>query len=68
LIMKWSSIEERELTLAEAKRAGEVFITSSMRDIQGVERWDDQVFSPMRPITEAIAATFAELSQADLDP
>jgi branched-chain amino acid aminotransferase len=68
LIMKWSSIEERELALEEAKRADEVFITSSMRDIQGVERWDDQIFSPMRPITEAVAVTFAELSQADLDP
>jgi hypothetical protein len=39
-----------------------------MRDIQGVERWDDQIFSPMRPITEAVAVTFAELSQTDLDP
>lgn len=68
LIMKWSSVEERELTLEEAKRADEVFITSSMRDIQGVERWDDLIFNPMRPITEAVAATFAELSQADLDP
>jgi branched-chain amino acid aminotransferase len=68
LIMKWSSVEERELTPEEAKRADEVFITSSMRDIQGVERWDDQIFSPMRPITEAVAVTFAELSQADPDP
>lgn len=68
LIMKWSSIEERELTHQEAKRANEVFITSSMRDIQGVERWDDHIFSPTRPITEAVAVTFTEHSQADLDP
>jgi branched-chain amino acid aminotransferase len=68
LIMKWSSVEERELTLEEAKRADEVFITSSMRDIQGVERWDDLIFSPMRPITDALAATFAQRSDADLDP
>jgi branched-chain amino acid aminotransferase len=68
LIMKWSSVEERVLTLEEAKRADEVFITSSMRDIQGVERWDDLIFSPMRPITDALAATFAQRSQADLDP
>jgi branched-chain amino acid aminotransferase len=68
LIMKWSSIEERELTHEEAKPATEVFITSSMRDIQGVERWDDQIFSSARTITEAVAVTFAELSQADLDP
>ena len=66
--MKWSSIEERELTHEEAKPATEVFITSSMRDIQGVERWDDQIFSSARTITEAVAVTFAELSQADLDP
>jgi branched-chain amino acid aminotransferase len=68
LIMKWISVEEREATLEEAKRADEVFITSSMRNIQGVERWDDQIFSPLRPITEAVAATFVERSQADLDP
>jgi branched-chain amino acid aminotransferase len=68
LIMKWSSVEERVLTLEEAKGADEVFITSSMRDIQGVERWDDLIFSPMRPITDALAATFAQRSQADLDP
>ena len=68
LIMKWSSVEERVLTLEEAKRADEVFITSSMRDIQGVERWDDLIFSPMRPITDALAATFAQRPQADLDP
>jgi branched-chain amino acid aminotransferase len=68
LIMTWSSIEERELTLEEAKRADEVFITSSMRDIQGVERWDDQIFSLLRPVTEAVAVTFAERSRGDLDP
>jgi hypothetical protein len=39
-----------------------------MRDVQAVQRWDDQIFSPTRPITEAVAATFAERSQADLDP
>jgi branched-chain amino acid aminotransferase len=68
LIMEWSPVEERALTLEEAQRADEVFITSSMRDIQGVERWDDRIFSAARPITEALAATFAERSQADLDP
>jgi branched-chain amino acid aminotransferase len=68
LIMEWSPVQERELTLEDAKRADEVSITSSMRDIQGVERWDERIFSPVRPITEALAATFAERSQADLDP
>ena len=68
LIIGWSRVEQRDLTLDEAKRADEVFITSSMRDVQGVERWDDQTFSPARRVTRAVAATFAERSEIDLDP
>ena len=68
LIMEWSSVEERDLTLDEAKRADEVFVTSSMRDVQAVERWDDRDFGPMRPVTQALAINFAERSEADLDP
>ena len=68
LIMEWSAVQERELTIEDAKRADEVFIASSMRDIQGVERWDERIFSSVRPITEALAASFGERSEADLDP
>jgi branched-chain amino acid aminotransferase len=68
LIMEWSSVEERDLTLDEAKRADEVFITSSMRDIQGIERWDDLTFNQARPVTHGYAAIFAERSEADIDP
>ena len=68
LIMEWSSVEERDVTLDEAKRADEVFLTSSMRDIQGIERWDDQSFGPKRPVTDALAINFTERSEADLDP
>jgi branched-chain amino acid aminotransferase len=68
LIMEWSSVQERDLTLDEAKRADEVFITSSMRNVQAVDRWDDLVFRPRRPVTQALAINFAERSGADLDP
>ena len=68
LIMEWSSVEQRDLTLEEAKQADEVFLTSSMRNIQGIERWDDQIFSHMRPVTQALANRFAERSEVDLDP
>jgi len=68
LIMEWSTVEQRDLTLDEAKRADEVFITSSMRDVQCVEQWDDQTFGPAHPVTRAVAATFAERSEADFDP
>jgi branched-chain amino acid aminotransferase len=68
LIMEWTPVAERELTLQEAKQADEVFLTSSMRDIQGVERWDDQIFSQVRQVTQALSKTFAARSKADLDP
>jgi branched-chain amino acid aminotransferase len=68
LIMEWSSVEERDLTLDEAKHADEVFITSSMRNVQGIERWDDLTLSPAGPVTDAYAATFAERSEANIDP
>lgn len=68
LIMEWSPVEERELTLEEAKQADEVFLTSTMRDIQGVERWDDQTFSSAHPVTQALSAKFAARTEADLDP
>jgi branched-chain amino acid aminotransferase len=68
LIMEWSSAEERDLTPDEAMQADEAFITSSMRDIQAIERWDDQIFGPMRPVTQALVINFAERSEADLDP
>jgi branched-chain amino acid aminotransferase len=68
LIIEWSAVEQRDLTPDEAMLADEVFITSSMRDVQGVERWDDQTFSRANTVTRAVAAAFAERSEADLDP
>lgn len=67
LIMEWSTVEQRDLSLVEAMHADEVFITSSMRDVQGVERWDDRTFGRANTVTRAVAAAFAERSEADLD-
>jgi branched-chain amino acid aminotransferase len=68
LIMEWSAVEQQDLTLDEAMLADEVFLTSSMRDVQGVERWGDRPFSQANAVTRAVAAAFAERSEADLDP
>ena len=68
LIMEWSVVEQRDLTLDQAKHADEVFLTSSMRDVQGIERWDSHSFSPARPVTDRYAAIFTERSEAGLDP
>jgi branched-chain amino acid aminotransferase len=68
LIMEWSPVEERELTLEEAQQADEVFLTSTMRNVQGIAQWDDHAFSPLHSVTEALAIRFSERSQADIDP
>jgi branched-chain amino acid aminotransferase len=66
--MERSVVEERDVTLREAKAADEAFLTSSMRDIQGIERWDDQAFSRTRPATQSLATSFAEWFEAEIDP
>ncbi len=68
LLLEWCEIIERDLTLTEALAADEVFITSSLRDVQGVDRWGDTVFNPERPGTERISRIFTERAGADLDP
>lgn len=68
LLLEWCDIVERDITLTDAQQADEVFITSSLRDVQSVERWDEVAFSAPGPLTKQIAATFAERSGADLDP
>lgn len=41
LLLEWIDIEEADVTLDEAGTASEVFVTSSMRDVQPVAHWDN---------------------------
>ena len=68
LLLEWCEITERDLTLAEALAADEVFVTSSLRDVQGVDRWGETLFGPERPGTERIRRSFAERAGVDHDP
>ena len=68
LVLEWCDVIEADLTLAEASRADEVFLTSSLRDVQAVHRWDDRDLVGVGPVTRAVAATFAERSRRDLEP
>ena len=67
LVLEWGEVEERDLTLAEALAADEVFLTSSIRDVQPVDRWDETTFAP-GPVTAELARTFTERSGADREP
>jgi len=64
LVCEWNDVTEADLTLAEAQAADEVFITSSLRDVQAVFRWDAVEWSTESPgpVTTTIAEVFAHRS------
>ena len=68
VILEWCDVEERDVTLAEARAADEVFLTSSMRDVQAVHRWDEIDLGRAHPVTSRVTATFAERSSSVIDP
>jgi branched-chain amino acid aminotransferase len=70
LVLEWSDVSEENLTLAEAQSADEVFITSSLRDVQAVHRWDevDYTTEGIGPRTQEVAETFARQSAESLEP
>jgi branched-chain amino acid aminotransferase len=68
LLLEWREIVERNVTPEESAAADELFLASSMRDIQGVERWDDRVLPAARPVTEELALMFLDRSSTDLEP
>lgn len=68
LLLEWLDVEETALSYEQALRADEVFITSSLRDVQAVNNWDGHDLAAIGPRTAEAAKVFAENSQADLDP
>src|SRR5215213_1334622 len=68
VILEWCEVEERDVTLAQAKAADEVFLTSSLRDVQAVHSWDEMSYSQSHQVTDQVTDTFARNSLANLDP
>lgn len=72
LVLEWSGAEEVELPLDVLDRAEEIFITSSIRDVQAVEaivgdRHGRRLGGP-GPVTREAAAAFAKHSLEDPEP
>ena len=68
LVLEWCDVQEEDLTLAEAMTADEVFLTSSLRDVQAVHRWDALELASPGPVTTEVTRTFAQRSAANLEP
>ena len=68
LLLEWVPVTERDLTLEEALSADEVFLSSSLRDVQLVERWDGHAFTGLGATSARVAGVFAQRSAEQIDP
>ncbi|WP_030616147.1 aminotransferase class IV [Streptomyces sclerotialus] len=69
LTVEWAGAKETDLPLDALDRAEEIFLTSSLRDVQAVTRHDGrQLGDAPGPVTAEAMRIFAERSAADFDP
>ncbi|MGW0533816.1 aminotransferase class IV [Streptomyces sp. NPDC003032] len=69
LAVEWTGARETDLPMDVLDRADEVFLTSTLRDVQGVHRVDGrQLPGAPGPVTTKAMRTFDERAGDDLDP
>ncbi|WP_405946809.1 aminodeoxychorismate lyase [Streptomyces prunicolor] len=69
LTVEWTGAKETDLPLDVLERADEVFLTSSLRDVQAVHLVDErQLPGAAGPVTAKAMRVFDERSGDDLDP
>ncbi|MFI1164047.1 aminotransferase class IV [Streptomyces sp. NPDC020801] len=69
LAIEWTGAKETELPLDVLQRADEVFLTSTLRDVQAVHRVDGRELPvAVGPVTAKAMRIFEERAGNDLDP
>ncbi|MBB5118117.1 class IV aminotransferase [Streptomyces eurocidicus] len=69
LVIEWTGAKETALPMDVLDRAEEIFLTSSLRDVQAVHRLDGRELpAAPGPVTAKAMRIFDEQSTADLDP
>ncbi|MFB7593424.1 aminotransferase class IV [Streptomyces sp. NPDC056160] len=69
LAIEWTGAKETDLPLDVLERAEEVFLTSTLRDVQAVHRVDERALpGTAGPVTAKAMRIFTERSGDDLDP
>ncbi|GGT17718.1 MULTISPECIES: aminotransferase class IV [Streptomyces] len=69
LVVEWVGAKEADLPFAALERAEEVFLTSTLRDVQAVHRIDGRTTpAAPGPVTARAARIFEERAADDLDP
>jgi branched-chain amino acid aminotransferase len=69
LTIEWTGAKETDLPMDVLARADEIFLTSTLRDVQAVHRVDDrELHGVPGPVTAKAMRIFDERSGHDLDP
>ncbi|MBB1242855.1 aminodeoxychorismate lyase [Streptomyces durbertensis] len=69
LVLHWTDAQETDLTMDDLAHAEEVFLTSSLRDVQAVRAIDGRPLDQAPgPVTAKAMRIFEERSAADMDP
>lgn len=69
LVLEWTGAEEADLPFEALGEADEVFLTSSLRDVQAVHRLDDRALpGAPGPVTAKAMRVFAERAAAEPNP
>ncbi|MFG3348895.1 aminotransferase class IV [Streptomyces sp. NPDC048018] len=69
LTVEWTGAEETDLPLEVLESADEIFLTSTLRDVQAVHRVDDREFAGTPgPVTAKAMRIFDERAARDRDP
>ncbi|WP_406306050.1 aminodeoxychorismate lyase [Streptomyces sp. NBC_00879] len=69
LTVEWTGAKETDLPYDVLERAEEIFLTSTLRDVQAVRRVDDRALTEAPgPVTAKAMRIFEERSAADVDP
>jgi len=67
VVIDVSGARERECTLADLQEADEVFLASTVREVQPVIAVDDQRYDGDAPVTARIAEQVASRIKSELD-
>ncbi|MGY5054850.1 aminotransferase class IV [Streptomyces sp. 900105755] len=69
LTVEWTGARETDLPMDVLERADEIFLTSTLRDVQAVHRVDDRALpGAPGPVTAKAMRIFDERAGEDLDP
>ncbi|KMO96361.1 aminotransferase class IV [Streptomyces roseus] len=70
LVVEWAGAKETDLSFEALEQAEEIFLTSTLRDVQAVHRIDGRAAASAvpGPVTAEAMRTFEARAGADLDP